>query len=145
MRAPATGGAGTAGDEAARWMIATVPMLVSLAGLAVAGIGLFGVAAPTSLQRLLADWRVVTRLPVTLAIRILFGSLFVIAAPDCRLPMVVRLIGFLEFGGAATLLGLGAGRLERFVEWWLRRPSSFVRYWCLGGFALGIVLMYAGA
>jgi hypothetical protein len=126
-------------------MNASLPILVSVVGVAVAGIGLLGVAAPTKLTRLLGNWRVVTRLPVTFALRIVFGSIFVIAAPDCRLPTLVRLIGFLEFGGAAVLLGLGAGRLERFVEWWLQRSSFFVRYWCLGAFALGIVLLYAGA
>jgi hypothetical protein len=126
-------------------MNATLPVLVSLAGLAVAGIGLLGVTAPTHLSRLLGSWRVLTGLPVTFALRIVFGSIFVAGAPDCRLPTLVRLIGFLEFGGAALLLGLGAGRLDGFVEWWLQRPSSFIRYWCLGAFALGILLVYAGA
>jgi len=126
-------------------MNATFPILVSLAGLAVAGIGLLGVVAPASLKRFLSSWRAMTTLPVTLAVRILFGCIFVFAAPDCRLPAVVRLIGFLEFGGAALLLGLGARRLERFVEWWLQRPSAFVRYWCLGATALGIILIYGGA
>jgi hypothetical protein len=130
---------------AAKRVNATFPILVSLAGLAVAGIGFFGVAAPTELTRLLGSWRVITSLPVTFAIRILFGSIFVIASPDCRLPALVRLIGFVEFGGAAVLLGLGVGRLERFVDWWLQRPSSFVRYWCVGASALGIVILYAGA
>ena len=60
-----------------------------------------------------------TSLPVTVVIRIIFG-LFVIGGPDCRLPTVVRLIGFLEFASAAVLLGLGAERLERFVEWALQ-------------------------
>ena len=126
-------------------MNANLPILVSLVGLAVGGIGLLGVAAPTRFKRLLGDWRVLAGLPVTFALRILFGSIFVIAAPDCRLPVLVLLIGLLEFGGAAVLLGLGAGRLERFVEWWLQRSSSFVRFWCLGAFTLGMVLLYAGA
>jgi len=126
-------------------MNASLPILVSLVGLAVAGIGLLGVTAPTNLTRLLGNWRVLAGLPVTFAVRIVFGSIFVIAAPDCRLPTLVRLIGFLEFGGAAVLLGLGAARLERFVEWWLQRSSSFVRYWCLGAFTLGMVILYAGA
>jgi hypothetical protein len=126
-------------------MDATLPVLVSLAGVAVAGIGLSGVLAPETLRRLLANWRVVTSLPVTVVIRILFGFLFVLAASHCRLPTVVRLIGFLEFAGAAVLLGLGSGRLERFVEWWLQRPSSFVRSWCLGASGLGILLVYGGA
>jgi hypothetical protein len=126
-------------------MNAIFPVLVSLAGLATAGIGLFGVAAPTVLKRLLVDWRVMTSLPVTVAIRIIFGLVFVIGAPDCRLPMVIRVIGIVEFASAVMLFGLGAARLERFVEWWLERPSFFVRYWCLGATGLGIVIIYGGA
>jgi len=123
----------------------TLPKLVSLAGVVVAGIGLFGVCAPGILKRLLEDWRVMTSLPVTLFMRVLFGSLFVLAAPDCRLSTVVRLIGYLEFASAAVLLGLGSKRLERFVEWWLQRPSPFVRYWCFGASGLGILLVFSGA
>ena len=126
-------------------MDGTLPIVVSLAGLATAGIGLFGVAAPNILKRLLGDWRFMTSLPVTVAIRIIFGLIFVIGGPDCRLPTVVRLIGFVEFASAAVLLALGAKRLERFVEWWLQRPTSFVRYWCLGASGLGILLVYGGA
>lgn len=126
-------------------MDASLPILVSLNGLAVAGIGLIGVLAPDTLRRLLGDWRVMTSLPVTVVIRILFGCIFVAAASDCRLPTVVRLVGFLEFAGAAVLLGLGSQRLERFVEWWVQRPSTFVRCWCLGACGLGALLVYGGA
>lgn len=126
-------------------MDATLPALVSLFGFAVAGIGLFGVAVPAKLKRVLGDWRALTSLPLTLAIRILFGCIFVMAAPDCRLPDVVQIIGLVEFASALMLLAMGARRLERFVEWWLQRPSSFVRYWCLGASGLGMLLVYAGA
>lgn len=126
-------------------MNACLPYFVSLTGLVVLGVGLFGVVAPTNLVRVLADSRVVTRLPVTITIRLVVGTLFVMAAPVCRLPALVRLIGVLEFAGAAVLLGLGAGRLERFVVWWLERSPAFVRGWCLCAFAFGTVLVYAGA
>jgi len=121
------------------------PVLVSVVGAAVAGIGLLGLALPANLVRLLDRWRVVTGLPVTFTLRVVFGSIFVIAAPDCRLPTFVRLVGFLELASAAVLLGLGAAQLGRFVDWWLRRSLSLVRCWCLGAFALGIALVCAGA
>jgi hypothetical protein len=122
-----------------------LPLLVSLIGLAVAGIGLLGVVAPAMLVGLLDSHRLLIGLPMTLVVRIVAGSIFVIAAPDCRAPILVRTIGILEFGGAAALIGLGSGRLGRFVEWWLQRPPSFVRFWCLGALALGVVLLCAGA
>lgn len=118
--------------------------LVSLAGIGVAGIGLLGVAAPNQLANLLARWRVLTGLPVTLALRLGFGTLFVVAAPHCRFPDFVCLVGVFELIGAVTLVGLGGARLQRFVEWWLDRPASFVRYWCATALAFGVLLAYAG-
>jgi hypothetical protein len=118
---------------------------VSLAGLAVAAIGLLGVAAPGTLIDLLARWRVLTRLPVTLSLRIGFGILFVGAASHCRLPDLVRAVGILELVGAAVLLAAGSEPLQAFVAWWLERSPAFVRYWCSGALAFGILLIYAGA
>ena len=126
-------------------MNASFPVLVSVIGLAVAAIGLIGITAPVHLGRALRNWRLLTGLPVTFAIRVVSGVIFVIAAPDCRLPAITRGVGFLELGGAAVLLGLGSHRLGRFVEWWLRQPAAFVRCWCLGAVALGSLLLYAGA
>lgn len=81
---------------------------------------------------------------MTLALRLGFGTLFVVAAPDCRFPGFVRLIGALELIGAVGLLALGAAQLQRFVEWWLGRPPSFVRYWCSAALIFGMILAYAG-
>jgi hypothetical protein len=120
-------------------------VIVSLAGLAVAAIGLLGVAAPAMLIDLLARWRVLTRLPVTLGLRVGFGILFLVAASHCRLPDLLRVVGILELVGAAVLLVAGSERLQSFVAWWLQRPPAFVRYWCSGAFAFGILLTYAGA
>jgi hypothetical protein len=119
--------------------------MVSLAGLGVAGIGLLGVASPSELVNLLARWRVLTGLPATLALRLGFGALFLLAAPSCRSPHFVRLVGVLEFAGVLVLVGLGAARLRGFVEWWLGRSPSFVRRWCFAAVVFGVLLAYAGA
>jgi hypothetical protein len=119
--------------------------MVTLAGLAVAAIGLLGVAAPAALVDLLGRWRVLTRLPLILGLRVGFGILFLLAAPHCRLPDFVRVVGALELAAAPVLLVAGAERLEGFVSWWLQRSPAFVRYWCSAALAFGILLACAGA
>lgn len=119
--------------------------MVSLLGLAVAAIGLLGLTAPAALIDLLARWRVLTRLPVTLGVRVGLGFFFLGAASHCRLPDLVRVVGVLELVGAAVLLVAGPGRLQRFVAWWLQRPFAFIRCWCSAALAFGILLVYAGA
>jgi len=118
---------------------------VSLVGVAVAGVGLLGLISPVRLMGLVARRRALTRLPVTLSLRIGFAILFLAGAPHCRLPNLVRGVGILEVAGALTLLALGSARLQRFVEWWLQRPASFVRSWGCGALAFGSLLAYAGA
>jgi hypothetical protein len=120
-------------------------ILVSLAGAAVAAIGLFGVVAPGQLTQRLARWRALTGLPVTVAVRVGVGILFLAAAPHCRLPGLLRAIGVLELVGAVLLLVSGPEPLGRFVAWWLERPPSFVRGWCSAALAFGILIVYAGA
>ena len=122
----------------------TLALMVSLAGLAVAAIGLLGIAAPAALTSLLARWRVLTQLPVTLGLRVALGLLFVVAAPHCRLPDLVRFVGIVELVGAVVLLVAGREPLQRFVTWWLQQSPAFVRYWCSAALAFGILLAYSG-
>lgn len=116
-----------------------------IVAMAVTAIGLLGVAAPRKMVGLLSSWRIVTGLPVTVSLRIGLGTLFLVAAPACRLPELVRLVGFGELVAAVVLLMFGAGRLRRFVAWWLERPVVFVRCWCSGALVLGVLLVYSGA
>jgi hypothetical protein len=119
--------------------------LVSFSGVTVALVGLLGVAVPGRLTQLLAEWPALTRLPVTVGLRLGFGTVFLLAAPGCRLPELVLLVGIAEFFGVAVLLVLGSGRLDRFVAWWLAKPLSFVRRWCSAALVFGMLLIYAGA
>ena len=136
---------GAASRSLAKREDTSLAVFVSLAGVAVAAIGLLGLAAPGQLTDLLARWRILTGFPVTVALRVGFGTLFLVAAPHCRLPDVIRPIGVLEFAAAVLLLGLGSGRLQRFVAWWLERTPSFVRCWCSAALGFGILLATAGA
>ncbi len=82
---------------------------------------------------------------MTVVFRIGYGTVFLVGAPYCRLPDVVRLLGVLEFIAAVVLLALGSRQLERFVVWWLEHPPSFVRRWCSGAVAFGLLLVYASS
>ena len=74
-----------------------------------------------------------------------FGILFVLASRHCFLPEFVRAVGIAELVTAVALLVAGPGPLERFVTWWLQRPPAFIRCWCAGALAFGLLLAYSGA
>ena len=53
-------------------------------------------------------------------------------------------VGLVELVGAVVLLAGGPEPLQRFSTWWLQQSPAFVRYWCSGALAFGILVAYAG-
>jgi hypothetical protein len=119
--------------------------VVSLFGVLIAAIGLVGVVQPSRLVRTLADWGAQKRLGVAVAVRLVMGVVLLIAAPSCRLPEVVRVVGVIALVAALVLPLLGSKRFEAFVGWWFARPPGFIRGWSLVAVAFGALLLYSGA
>ncbi len=120
-------------------------IIVSVLGVLIAAIGLLGVAKPKSLIDLAAYWRNPTRFWVAVLFRLILGVVLLFAAPTCRLPMLVRVVGILAIVAAVGILALGPTRLDAFIRWWLVRSPAFIRSWALIAVAFGVLLIYAGA
>jgi len=121
--------------------VSAVP--VSLVGLFVLAVGAVGFSAPKTLKTVLTARPMLTTLPVTVTLRLLFGAIFLLGAHDCRLPGIIRIVAAVELTSAAVLLATGEQRFGRFVAWWLARPPTFVRLWCLAALTFGVVVIYA--
>ena len=119
-------------------------LAVAALGVLIAGVGLGGVFAP----RQLIGWvRAVwskERLWFAVLFRLVIGALLIYAAPACRAPEIVRVLGVITILAAGALVFLGADRMQRFIEWWCERPSGLIRVWSAVGVVLGGFLIYAG-
>jgi hypothetical protein len=80
---------------------------------------------------------------LAIGLRVALGVVLLAAAPECRFPTAIRVLGFVALIAAASGLLLGRARLEAFVGWWLDRPAGFVRGWCVVALAFGGFLIYA--
>jgi hypothetical protein len=120
-------------------------VVVSLLGVLAAAIGLLGVAKPKSLIDLVADWRNPTRFWVAVLFRLILGTVLLVAAPTCRLPAFVRVVGALSIVAASGILVIGPTRLDTFIRWWLERSPAFIRIWAFVAVAFGVLLICAGA
>ncbi len=118
-------------------------IFVSSFGIFLAIIGIFGVAMPATLLGLVGKWRASILLSVGAGLRIVLGILFLLAAPYCREPLIVRIVGVVSLVAALGLLAVGRSRFERFLDRWLARPPVFVRTWLLVAIALGALLVWA--
>ena len=77
--------------------------------------------------------------------RVVLGVVFLVVAPDCRLPLVVQIVGVVSLVAAFGILALGRKRLDAFIGWWLRRSPALFRLWASAAIAFGTLLVYAGA
>ena len=104
-------------------MAVIVPVLGGISAV----IGLMGVLNPRSLMALVQRWRGPARFWFAVSIRLVLGAVFLAVAPDCRAPMVVRVVGAVSIAAALGLVVLGTARLDRFIEWWLGHSLTYVR------------------
>ena len=78
-------------------------LVVSLTGMVIAVMSLFGAARPAWLVAVLSIWRGPTRFGIAVVVRLVLGVLFILASPDCRWPALVRVVGVVEHVGLAAV------------------------------------------
>jgi hypothetical protein len=119
--------------------------LVVILGALIAALGAAGVVSPRVLIGFVDSvWRRPRGIYGVVAVRLVLGVVLVVAAPDCRFPEIVRILGVLSLVAAVVLPLLGRERLRRMIDWWISRPGGFIRAWSLAAVAFGVFLGYAG-
>ena len=121
-----------------------MPLLVALFGALIAAFAATGVASPATLLRAVSSfWSDGRGMWIAVVMRLVLGALLIVAAPDCRFPGAVRVLGFISIAAAVALPLIGTERVNTLVTWWTARPFSFIRAWSLLGVAFGAFLVYA--
>ena len=106
-------------------MAVVVPVL----GVVLALVGVTGVIGPRSLSKLFRGWKPGVGFARS-AIGVVLGAVFIAVAPDCRDPLVVRIVGVVSIVKAIGLPLMGRARQDAYIEWRLDpemvRLSSFI-------------------
>jgi hypothetical protein len=129
-----------------RWVeadMAVLKLVATLMSLAVAGLGVFGIAEPAALLEFGHSLLAPPALYAVAAARILFGALLVFAAAQSRTPRTLRVIGiFIVVAGLLTPL-FGPERSAEAFAWLSRQGLSFVRAVAALPVIFAIFLVYA--
>jgi len=113
-------------------------------GVIVAGLGIIGLVRPQSLLDMIErSWKSPAALYFAIGVRLFLGVVLVAAAPECRYPQVIRILGIVSLVAAAAGAALGRRRLTVFVDWWAKQSTGFVRTWCIFALAFGGFLISA--
>lgn len=117
--------------------------LAALFGLVIAGIGLFGMAAPKALLEMSSFGLTQAGIYAAAAFRVVVGVVLILAAATSRMPKTVRVLGILILiGGIATPL-IGVDRARAVVDWWSALGPLFMRVWAGLAVAFGLFIVYA--
>ena len=119
-------------------------ILIALFGLLIATACVWGFAIPRHMiDTIIRFFNRPSGLWLAIGVRVVFGVLFILAAPETRYPTFFQVIGYLMLVAAAVIPIIGKERLTRFLTWCTQVPILVVRVWLLLGFAFGLFVIYA--
>ena len=119
-------------------------IFVILVGLLMLCVGAVIVVSPEFIRSTLPKFIQVKWLTVAAIARVIFGILFIIAAPGTKLPGFIYVVGVLMMLAGIGIPILGLKRIERFASWWLQKPDIFLRLCSLAVVAFGALLVWCG-
>ncbi|NNG17902.1 MAG: hypothetical protein HKM89_15610 [Gemmatimonadales bacterium] len=118
-------------------------ILVSLVGLALVLVGVFGTVSPDRLADTVRAWSVRGRFLTVVIVRLVIGVTFILAAPETRFPTAILVLGVLVLVAAVALMFAGSKRVDALIQWWFRQSKGFTRSGSMLVAVLGGALVYA--
>jgi hypothetical protein len=116
---------------------------VKVFGAVLAFFGIIVLVRPEVLEGFLVFWQREGRLQLALLVRLVMGSVLVTAAPQCRLPWVILVMGVVIFVSGVTGLIVGSRRLRSLMRWYADRSPVVHRLWAVASTGLGVLVLYA--
>lgn len=117
--------------------------VVMVVGFLILIIGLAVLVAPSVLKKTLKIFLEKKWLPAASIIRIVIGVLFLFAAPETKAPQFIFVLGIIFILAGIILPFIGAKRIERFAEWWLKSSDLIIRLWAILAIIFGILIIRA--
>ncbi len=119
--------------------------LVAVFGGLMTLVGATGVVSPAMLMRGVTSlWQTGRGMHVAVGIRLVMGVVLIAAAPSCRFPEAVRILGIIALVAAVLIPFIGSKRLGALIDWWASSPPGLVRVSGVVATAFGVFLIYAG-
>ena len=118
-------------------------LVATLMSLAIAGLGVLGIAAPSVLLEFARSLLAPPALYWVAAVRVLFGALLISVATESRMPRTLRVIGvFIVVAGLLTPL-FGSERFAVFLARFPGQEAFFIRVVAVVPFLVGAFFVYA--
>jgi uncharacterized protein YjeT (DUF2065 family) len=118
--------------------------LIWLTGLLVAALGVGIVLHPAILTGMLRTIHKPLIFYLIGGIRATMGVIFLVWARSCHRPSIIITIGILLICSGVFVFVTPTAKLNRMIDFFLRRPDWIRRVWGLFAIAFGILIIWAG-
>lgn len=118
-------------------------ILVKLFGIVIVVFGVIYLLNPNIMKQYVAFWKQAKRIFIGAVLSLLIGIIFLLAAPQCRLPWFVAAFGILGLIKGIVLFAIGQEKAIAMINWWAGRSVTFLRIHALIALALGALLIYS--
>jgi len=106
-----------------------VKLLAMAMGFIIAGIGVFGVVAPSAFLEFGRSLQTPNALYIIAAVQVIFGAALLWVAPITRTPRTLRALGALIIIAGVLTPFIGTERSRAMLDWWSTQGSLFTRAW----------------
>ena len=117
-------------------------LLATVMAALIAAIGVVGVAFPSLLLEFGQSLQTPSALLVAAVIRIIFGAVLVWVASASRMPITLRVIGFLVIVGGILTPVFGVERFQAILNWFSSQGPLFMRAWASVAVIFGLFVAY---
>ena len=117
--------------------------LAKLIGLAIFGLGIVFVIKPDWLKKLMDYLGEGNRLFYKAALRIVFGAILLLAAPQARVSPVLVTFGVLFILSGILMYALGLDKIKASLSWWKEISPTPLRLFALIPVFVGAMILYS--
>ena len=88
-------------------------------------------------------WRPIKRIYLGGALSLVLGIVFLLAASQCRWREFIIAFGILLLARGIFVLVIGQKKVISVLDWWTKRPITFLRGYAVFAITLGVLLIYS--
>ena len=118
-------------------------ILVKLFAIAIVVLGVVFLLSPKAIKQYMNFWAKGKNYYLAGILSILFSIVFLLAASQCKLPLVVAVLGIWSLIKGIVILVRGPEKLKSMIDWWMKRPIGVLRLTGFLALAIGVLLIYS--
>jgi len=102
----------------------------------------YGSANPQALLEQVGRMANTTGLWFAVLLRVAFGIVAILAAPDSLSPVFLQIVGAIALLAAVVLPFLGVAGFHRIIDWMSSLGGAWIRTWLSAGMIFGVALVW---